>query len=419
MHRDISLFKERRKRLQQSVASWNQNDTILLCAASEASNSRFVQDSTFYYFTGINEPGAVLCIEGDGTERLFVPQYNGVRAQWVSHEITVYDDPAIYGVDGIAYQGEAVAGYTVRPFIQTGMYRDLFRYVVDRVSLQGTMYISGFMRWHGSYSQQLFWYLDQQLHRFSDHLVDISSAVAALRRKKDAYELFCISQAVARTAAGQAASRRLMQSGRRECEIRAALEAEFVRLGSSVPAFPSIVAAGVNATILHYLGEESVLQAPQAVVVDIGATYDHYAADITRTYPVDGRFSDRQRELYQIVLDAQKHVASCARPGMYLNNPQDPEHSLQHQALMFLKQYGLEKAMPHGIGHFMGLDVHDVGDRMVPLGAGDVITIEPGVYLAEEKIGIRIEDNYLITQTGVTCLSDEIEKELVDIERGC
>jgi len=416
MRQNNAVYKERRKKLQQSLSTWTARDTIFLCAALESHSGRFVQDSTFYYFTGLVEPGAVLCIEGDGTERLFVPRYNGVRAQWVSHEITSSDSPALYGFDAIAYQGDFVGGYSIYPFLNHNMYRDFITYVVDRVGLQGSLYVSGSLKWSGSYAQQLMWYLSQQIHKFSDFLVDMSSVIAALRRKKDPYEVQCIVHAIERTAAGQKAAALLMRSGRREGEIRAALEAEFVRLGSSVPAFPSIVAAGGNATILHYLGEDALLQAPQAVVVDIGATYNQYAADITRTYPVDGQFSDRQRALYQIVLDTQAYIASCARPGMYLNNPHDPHNSLQHKTKEFLDQYGLAQYMPHGIGHFMGLDVHDVGDRLVPLGPGDVITIEPGVYIGSEKIGIRIEDDYLITETGVTCLSDGIIKELADIE---
>ena len=416
MQSKSALFKERRRRLQKSLASFGHRDTIILCGALEPSNGRFVQDSTFYYFTGLDEPGAVLCIEGDQTERLFVPRYNGMRAQWVSHEITTDMHPSQYGVDAIEYQGDVVGGYSIRPFINQNMYRNLISYCADRLANQGTLYISGFLRWHGEYSQQLLWYLGQHVQGFNEKIVDISSVIAQLRRKKDAYELSCISQAIARTRMGQLAASRLMKTGRRECEIRAALESEFVRLGSSVHAFPSIVAAGANATILHYLGEDAILQAPQTVVVDIGATYDHYAADITRTYPVDGVFSDRQRELYEIVLATQKYIATCAAPGMYLNNPHEPERSLQHKTKDFLDQYDLGKYMPHGIGHFLGLDVHDVGDRLVPLGPGDVITIEPGVYIAAESIGIRIEDDYLITEHGVECLSDGIAKELVEIE---
>lgn len=416
MNSTSSLYKERRRLLQKSLASFNSHDTIILCGALEPSNGRFIQDSTFYYFTGLDEPGAVLCIEGTGFERLFVPRYNGVRAQWVSHEITTESSPAAYGVDAIEYQGDAMGGYSIRPFVNQGVYRTLVSYLVERSAAPATLFVSGFMRWHGTYEQQLLWFLGQHIQGFNERTIDMSSVVAQLRRKKDAYELACIARAIERTRLGQLAASRLMKSGRRECEIRAALEAEFVRLGSPVPAFPSIVAAGVNATILHYLGEDGVLQAPQAVVVDVGATCDHYAADITRTYPVDGRFSSRQRELYQIVLATQQYIASCARPGMYLNNSHDPEHSLQHKTLAFLEQYGLGMYMPHGIGHFLGLDVHDVGDRLIPLGPGDVITIEPGVYIASEQIGIRIEDNYLITETGVECLSDTIAKELGEIE---
>jgi Xaa-Pro aminopeptidase len=416
MRHNNALYKERRQKLQNSISSWTAQDTIVLCAALEPKNGRFVQDSTFYYFTGIDEPGAVLCIEGDGATRLFVPRYNGMRAQWVAYEISAESDASIYGIDSIVYQGDVVGSYTVYPFAHPTMYRDLLAYLVDRVGAQGTLYISGALKWCGNYGQQLLWYLGQQIHGFAESVVDISAVIAALRRKKDAYELFCISAAIDRTAAGQAVARQLMRSGCREGEIRAALEAEFVRLASSVPAFPSIVAAGGNATILHYLGEDAILKAPQAVVVDIGATYDHYAADITRTYPVDGSFSERQRMLYQIVLDTQAYIASCARPGVYLNNPHDPQNSLQHKTIEFLNQYGLGHAMPHGIGHFMGLDVHDVGDRLIPLAPGDVITIEPGVYLADEKIGIRIEDDYCITETGSDCLSSHIPKELADIE---
>jgi len=288
-------------------------------------------------------------------------------------------------------------------------------YITSRSGSDGAFYICGVPRWHGTYAEQLWWYIGQQIAQFTNKLTDMSAIVAVMRRQKDATELAFIRQAIARTAAGQRAAAALMQSGRREYEIRAALEAAFVAAGSEHLAFPSIVATGLNATILHYLDEQATLQTGDAVVVDIGATCNHYAADITRTYFVDGVISARQKELYQLVLDTQQYVASCARPGLYLNNNNDQENSLHHKAKAYLDRYGYGRYMPHGIGHFMGLDVHDVGDRLTPLGPGDVITIEPGIYIAAEKIGIRIEDNYLITATGVECLSDEIAKSLSDI----
>ena len=153
------------------------------------------------------------------------------------------------------------------------------------------------------------------------------------------------------------------------------------------------------------------------VVVDIGAELGMYAADITRTYPVSGTFSKRQRELYDIVLATQQHIADISKPGLWLSNKEHPDKSLNHLARQFLQKYGYDKYLPHGIGHFLGLDVHDVGDYSVPLQAGDIITIEPGIYIPEEGIGIRIEDDYWVVEDGVVCLSDGLSKEARDIEQ--
>ena len=414
MYRDAALYRKRRAQLRAALATFGEQDTIILCAAAEPRNSRFIQDSTFFYYTGINEPAAVFCIEGDGAEYLFVPSYGGVRAQWVAHELTTESDAKSYGVDAIRYQGDTVGGYAVRPFANQLIYKDLVAYLVERVALQGSLYVTGPGRWYGLYSEQLLWFLGQHIAQFNTQLIDMSAVVAGMRRRKDQYELFCIRQAIACTANAQRAAASMMKSGLREYSVLAAVQAAFVGSGSEFEAFPSIVATGGNATILHYLDANAELKSGDAVVVDIGATYDHYAADITRTHFVDNIMSPRQEKLYQIVLDTQAYVASLARPGMYINNHLDHERSLHHQAKAYLEKYDLAGYMPHGIGHFMGLDVHDVGDRLVPLAPGDVITIEPGVYIAAEKIGIRIEDDYLITETGVECLSSEIAKELND-----
>ena len=158
------------------------------------------------------------------------------------------------------------------------------------------------------------------------------------------------------------------------------------------------------------------LVAGDLVVVDIGAEVDYYCADITRTYPVSGTFSKRQRDVYTIVLATQEYIASIAKPGMWLNNKEKPEQSLQHCAQKFLEKHNYHTYFPHGIGHFLGMDVHDVGDVHEPLQEGDVITIEPGIYLQKEQLGIRIEDDYWIVKDGVICLSDALPKEAHAIE---
>ncbi len=414
MSKHLDIYKERRARLHKLLAL-SERDTIVLCAGVEPRHGLFRQESTFYYYTGLEEPGAVLCIEGGGNELLYVPSYEGVRGKWVAHEVVAGSDPAVYGVTEIRYLGKAAGGYSLRPFANDKMYSDLVSYIASR---SGKIYSTGTPQWFGAYPEQVLWYLSQHVSSFNQNFIDMSATVGAMRRIKDAHELSCIRTAIERTAAGQAVARSLMQAGRSEGEVRGALEAEFVRLGSRVPAFESIVATGINGTVLHYIDEKSVLADGDLVVVDIGATCANYAADITRTYPVSGTYTARQKELYKIVLDTQAHVASVAKPGMYLNNRNEPEKSLHHIAVAYLDRYGLGGFMPHGIGHFMGLDVHDVGDRSVPLAPGDVITIEPGIYIAAEKIGIRIEDDYLITETGTECLSVAIPKELHDIEGG-
>ncbi len=144
--------------------------------------------------------------------------------------------------------------------------------------------------------------------------------------------------------------------------------------------------------------------------------YEGYCADLTRTYPVSGKFSKRQKELYEIVLETQQYIADKAMPGMYLNNSDYPDMSLNHLAKAYLKKAGYEQYFIHGIGHYLGLDVHDVGSTKEPLQEHDVFTIEPGIYIPQEGIGIRIEDDYWMARKGSICLSENLPKDPSDIE---
>jgi Xaa-Pro aminopeptidase len=201
-----------------------------------------------------------------------------------------------------------------------------------------------------------------------------------------------------------------------ENEIQAGIEYVFIASGADL-AFPCIVGSGKNSTILHYMANNKKINQGDLVLVDIGAQFDHYCGDITRTYPVSGKFTKRQREIYDIVLETQEYIENIARPGLWLSNKDKPQESLNHLAKEFMKEKGYEKYFLHGIGHFVGLDVHDVGDSLEPLKPGDVITIEPGIYIAEENIGVRIEDNYWIVEDGIVCLSEQLPKDADEIEK--
>ena len=246
-------------------------------------------------------------------------------------------------------------------------------------------------------------------------MVDISPLIAAARRRKDVGEVEHIYRAIEITELAHDSAIQAIKDGALESEVQASLEYMIIASHART-SFPSIVASGKNSTILHYNENSGTMRNGDLVVVDIGAEFNNYCADLTRTYPVSGTFSKRQKELYNIVLQTQEHIALLAKPGMWLKNKDNVDKSLHHLAVKFLAKHGYDKYFPHGIGHFLGLDVHDVGDYSVPLQEGDVITIEPGIYIAQERIGIRIEDNYWITKDGAVCLSENLPKEADDIE---
>jgi len=222
-----------------------------------------------------------------------------------------------------------------------------------------------------------------------------------MRRKKDAHELKLMKKAVEITLGAHKHISKIISPNLHEYEIQAEVESFFIKNGAKV-AFPSIVASGENTTVLHYTSLDKKLDG--MLVVDIGARFNYYCADITRTYSVGGKFSSREKEIYDTVFELKKYVAKIAKPGFFLRNKEEPEKSLHHIAENFLRERGLLKYFVHGIGHFLGLDVHDVGDTKIPLGSGDVFTIEPGIYIKEERIGVRIEDDFVITESGCNVL---------------
>jgi Xaa-Pro aminopeptidase len=185
-----------------------------------------------------------------------------------------------------------------------------------------------------------------------------------------------------------------------EFEPQGLLEGAFLRLGAERPGFASIVGSGPNSVTLHYNANRRQMQAGDLLVMDVGAKWRYYTADVTRTVPVSGRFSPRQREVYQVVLDAQTAAAEAAKPGVTMR-----ELDAIARAVIDERGFGPgRKYFKHGLGHWIGLHVHDVGDYG-PIEPGMLFTIEPGIYIAEENLGVRIEDDYLMTESGAVKLS--------------
>ena len=228
------------------------------------------------------------------------------------------------------------------------------------------------------------------------------------------------------TATAQIDVFRAVRPGLLEGDLKRVVDAAFQRAGAA-PAFAHIVASGPNALVSHYEGDSRQLADGDAVMVDIGAAFDEHCSDVSRTYAVSGIFTARQREIYQLVLDVQQTVAAEARPGDYLTSLEARARALFRSSTLRGRKNQVAGLLPmdqffvHALSHFVGRRVHgeDTGlTKFDPLRPGHVLTIEPGIYIELEGLGVRIEDTYLVTATGLECLTCACPKQLRDIERG-
>lgn len=402
MHTVSQPFAQRRLELVRRVGH-----SIILLGACETPSTRFVQESSFFYFTGLQEPGLVCLITPDGESTLFLPQYLQNRAQWMGKVLTPTPDVAQqYGFTSVELLGEPVSGYQVGLFSNISCWKHLLEKLRTMVGKKEPI---------GTIVNRDLWLRFAEISGLQSSLADVSSAIASMRRIKSKAEIDQLAQAFEITMDAHEAAAAAIKADATEAEVEAAIQYVF-RASGADEAFPSIVATGHNATILHHESSQTQLKKSECVVVDIGAASEHYCADITRTYPVGKTFSKRQRELYQAVFEVQRAVADAAKPGMFLYNEAEQDRSLSHIARKLFAERKLDQYLLHGIGHFLGLDVHDVGNPAEPLAEGDVITIEPGIYVPEEQIGIRIEDDFWMVKNGSISLTDRLPKELAEFE---
>jgi Xaa-Pro aminopeptidase len=238
-----------------------------------------------------------------------------------------------------------------------------------------------------------------------------------LRIVKDAGESALMRKAVAATIEAYRLAARQIRPGVTEGTVDGAVYAAFREKGAEGPAFPSIVGSGFNGTTLHYDQNVDVCADGELVVVDIGARYGYYCADLTRTFPVNGRFSERQRAIYDLVLRAHDRAAAAIRPGVTVFELRKIAYdTFQQSKLRDSRGERLGQYFIHGLGHFLGLEAHDPGGDNVSLEPGMVITNEPGIYIPDEALGVRIEDNHLVTADGNECLSFALPTSARDIE---
>lgn len=396
---DKKIFVQRREQLATLVknAHVGKEGIILLFAGLQDCRYKFRQASSFYYYTGINEPGLVAVINlSDSKLTIFRPNYASISATWSTFNTENM-------TNDIKPLGDQVSGHSINALAKSSVYKNLIDFI--NVQIGSNKLVFAMPTVDLVFEKLSFWIKD-----LSTNTVDILNTISSMRSIKDKQEIQEIFNAVDCTMAAQEAASNVIEDGKHEFQVAAGVEFVFVESGASA-AFPTIVASGSSATVLHYDDNNKIMKNGELVVVDIGARINNYCADITRTYPVSGTFSKRQREVYDIVLKAQEYIASKAMPGMWIFNAEKPENSLHHLAIEFFKKSGYDQYFTHRIGHYLGLDVHDVGDYKEPLAIGNVITIEPGLYISKENIGIRIEDVYWIVDGSAICLSEDLPKQ--------
>ena len=389
----------------------------------------FRQPSSFYYLTGFDEPDAVAVLRPGHDEPfvLFVRPYDPAMAVWVGARL---------GVDGAVEELGADAAYPIE---------ELERRLPQLLAGAGTVYYS-----LGS---------DERLERLVSRIaaqrraaaqggarpleaiMDPAPLVAAQRLIKSREEVAALQRAIDITGAGIEAAMRATRPGMHEYEVQAILEAEYRRLGSPRDGFPSIVAAGANACTLHYTANRAEMARNELLLVDTGAEVDFYGADVTRTYPVDGRFRAAARDVYALVLEAQEQATALIAPGVRFHDVHDKAAEVLTEGLVdlgvlsgdvaaLIKERAFGPFFMHGTSHWLGMDVHDVGryregEESVELRPGMVLTVEPGLYFAPgirgvprrlRGIGVRIEDDVLVTRDGYRVLSGAIPKQPDDLE---
>jgi len=382
-------------------------------------------DNNFYYLTGWTEPGAALLVvspveaKGDASARsyaeiLFLPNRSYSQERWTGPKLGPDDPKAVQmtGVDRVEALDNLRAELAkLLPTLPSPRNAKIYTDVPAPGETSNS-------------TEPLAWLKNANAFPIGTEYRDIRPLLASLRTVKDAGEIELIRKATNASVAAHFAALRAIRPGVSEREISSLMQYEWGKRGCERPAYAPIVGSGLNSTVLHYSEDSETMQSSDMIVIDAAGEYSLYASDITRTMPANGKFTARQREIYEIVLGAQKAAIAAFQSGKsHLRRNQ--ENSLHDVAYQYINTHSkdlhgetLGKYFIHGLSHYVGLNVHDDGDYSVPLGPGMVFTIEPGIYIPEEKLGVRIEDMFYVDNEGkLVRLSESLPQTPDEIEK--
>lgn len=406
----IENLKERRRKLNYSL---DDKSIMVLFSGVAPYKSRdekypFTPNKNFLYLTGLTKENMILLVKKDGekiSETLYIEKDDPQMAKWLGHKMSSEEAKDISGIEDIKFVDDFKndLGHILSQKFER-IYLDLEKQgwedPITTVSLELSKEI--------------------RVKYPSMRIKNIYHQIADLRTIKDEKEIDNIKRAITITKNGIYNMVKNMKPGMKENEIEAHFDFVLKQSGVKDYAFKTIAASGKNAAILHYEENDAKTKDGDMILFDLGAQWNNYSADISRTFPLNGKFTERQKEVYTVVLETMKEVEKNAKPGITMQDLHEiSKKKLAEGAIklnLIEKEEDIFEYYFHSIGHFMGMDTHDVGARNAVLKPGMVITNEPGLYIPEENIGVRIEDDLLITEDGCENLSKDIIKEINEIE---
>ncbi|WML39936.1 aminopeptidase P family protein [Neobacillus sp. OS1-2] len=405
------FFVKNRNRLYEKL----ETDSLLVLFAGKAPQKsadeayQFVPNRNFYYLTGIDESNIIFLVHKTNQtveEYLFIEKSDPILEKWVGKTISMDQAEEVSGISKIHYidQFESMLSRIFLNNSLTNLYLDLERRELDSVTTKAQQFA-------GKMQVNYPFLLIKNVYR----------DICGLRVFKTFEEIEEIKKAIAITYDGIKNLLSYAKAGMKEYQLEAHFDFALKCAGVRHYAFPTIVASGKNGTVLHYDKNDATVEEGSLVLLDLGAQYNYYNADISYTFPVNGTFSEKQKTFYNIVLKALRETTELIKPGVpYAKLNEHTKKILADECIkigLIKEESEIGNYYYHGVSHFLGLDTHDVGDyKNLILQPGMVLTVEPGLYIEEEGIGIRIEDDVLVTEEGHEVLSKEIFRSVEEIE---